>query len=251
MDNKKIGIGSIVKMFLTSLFIQSSFSYALRQAKGLEFVLRFFWKKEDLETFGKRKEFNTNPYLFPTVLGLLLRKEEGVLDTYPQILAAFGDEIFWRKTLPSFALLAIAVWLIFPLTGAGAERASTLLPILLFLIPYNLFTFLARTAGFFFSYKEGVRGVFLIVKTLNRSGKVIEILLLYLIGFVFFSLAIIATQEEQHLIFNIQSANRGSGGFLFILSFFFSLLLKRLNPRFTPEKIILSLLILFIFLLLL
>lgn len=219
MGNKEIGFLNILKVFLTSLFIQSSFSYEKRQLKGLEFVLRCFRRKG--EEIGDKKEFNTNPYLFPAFFGLLLRKEEGLF-SYPQVLAAFGDEFFWRLTLPSLTLLSVSCHFLFLPRG-------DLFPLFVFLLPYNLITSFVRIFGFYYSYKKGGAGVFSLVKIMKETGKVLEGLIVVLIGFTFFSFLLLPCVWLP-----------------FIISFALSLLLIHLSPRFTPEKVLFLLFLVFI-----
>ncbi len=224
MLSKKIGRGQIALGLFKSLFLQASFSYQWRQGKGLGFVLRS----------PRLREFNTNPYLFPTIFGLWLKEGVEKIENYSQILGAIGDDFFWRRALPFFSLLAILFFLLSP---------SSLLGVLIFLIPYNCLTFFTRLWGFRLSYNEGEAGVLRMLRFLKTGSRILEPLIPIVIGFLFFFFLL----NKNIFLSPVPDLS----WLFFTLAFIGSLVLYQLSPIFTAARIFFCLLILLIFLVIL
>lgn len=117
-----MALGRRLKGFLCLLALEGSWSFEGRQGLGFLTTLSWWLPKEKGLSLGH--PFNTNPYL----ASLLLKEGVGSGPSPVEgVLAAWGDELFWRYLRPLLA--GVAVWF----TLLGVEWAPVV-----FLVGFNL-----------------------------------------------------------------------------------------------------------------
>ena len=157
-----------LKIFLSSLFIQSSFNYRGMQNLGFAFSLlplarRLQGDSKRLSAFLTRhlQLFNTHPYLSGPIIGSVARMEainaekgnEGAeIVSFKNALmgpyAALGDSFFWGAMKPFASIFSIVF----------ALQKSLLAP-LVFIMLYNPAHLWVRVRGFVEGYRRGKNGI--------------------------------------------------------------------------------------------
>jgi PTS system mannose-specific IID component len=185
----------LIRIFLRSLFIQSSFNFWRMQNMGFAFAVIPLIKSTGMDAMQtsqmlKRhlQSFNTNPCLTGPVLGSVVRLEEEahdgrqVMDLKKTLMgpyAAMGDTFIWGAWRPLSAVGAVV------LTMEGVLWAP-----LIFLIMYNPVLFYIRLKGFVEGYRRGMRGIDFIggLNLPGLAGKVrwISVILLVILATLLF-----------------------------------------------------------------
>lgn len=152
-----MALGRSLRGFLGLLALESSWSFEGRQ--GLGFLVALSWWAPKRKGLSLSYPFNTNPYL----ASLLLK--DGLSSSGPRpiegLLAAWGDELFWRYLRPILA--GVAVWL----AVLGVYWAP-----LLFIVGFNLPAQGMRWAGIGW----GRAGVERIGRWVRRVVPILELL---------------------------------------------------------------------------
>jgi PTS system mannose-specific IID component len=154
----------LIRIFLRSVLIQSSFNFWRMQNLGFAFSMIPLIKSGGMgsiqasELLKRHLEpFNTHPYLTAPVLGSVVKLEEELRDgqhvkdlkkTLMGPYAAMGDTFFWGAWRPLLAIGTVALAL------EGVIWAP-----LMFLVMYNTVPFYVRLRGFVEGYRRGVRGI--------------------------------------------------------------------------------------------
>lgn len=163
----------LVKIFLRSLSIESSFNFSHMQNVGFAYSLIPLMKRLG----GERKSiapilqrhvqlFNTHPYMTGAIIGSVARLEEGCSgDDCPEAVllkesvmspyAAMGDPFFWGALRP----LTLIVGVIMALKGLIVAPIVSI-------VLYNSIHLWVRVKGFIEGYRDG-RGAIDFLKTLN------------------------------------------------------------------------------------
>jgi len=163
MDRKLTNF-DLFKAALKSFFIQSAWNFERMQALGFTYCISNAIKKIYTDQ-GLLKDslirhlefFNTNPYLAPTIAGVVLNWEEKhALSKENSIdssslkarlmgpFGAIGDSLFWATLRPLTAIVG------FILAFIGIKEAP-----IIFLIIYNIPAFGIRFYGLFKGYQLG------------------------------------------------------------------------------------------------
>lgn len=159
-----------IKVFLSSLFIQSSFNYHGMQNMGFAFSIlplakRMGGKRDRIAALLTRhlQLFNTHPYLSGPIIGSVLHMEEtcavsgndeegaAVANLKNALMgpyAALGDSFFWGAMKPLAAVFSVVLAL-----------QQTLLAPLAFLFLYNPSHIWIRSRGFVEGYRRGKEGI--------------------------------------------------------------------------------------------
>lgn len=164
----------LIRIFLRSLSIQSSFNFWRMQNIGFAFALIPLIKSADMDAAQasellKRhlQSFNTHPYLAGPALGSVVKLEEEAKDgrsvsdlkiTLMGPYAALGDTFFWGAWRPFSAIGAVVLMM------EGVLWAP-----LIFLAVYNPVAIYVRLKGFVEGYRRGMRGIDFIGR-LNLPG---------------------------------------------------------------------------------
>jgi PTS system mannose-specific IID component len=154
----------MIRIFLRSLFIQSSFNFWRMQNLGFAFSVIPLIKSASMDAMQasqllKRhlQLFNTHPYMTGPVLGSVIKLEEETSDgrdvsdlknTLMGPYAAMGDTFFWGAWRPFLAIAAVLLAL------EGVLWAP-----LIFLLLYNPLPFYVRLKGFAEGYRQGKRSI--------------------------------------------------------------------------------------------
>ncbi|MBA4397071.1 MAG: hypothetical protein C0394_06790 [Syntrophus sp. (in: bacteria)] len=164
----------LIRIFLRSLSIQSSFNFWRMQNIGFAFAVIPLIKSAGMDAAQasellKRhlQLFNTHPYLTGPTLGAVVKMEEEAKDgrlvsdlkvTLMGPYAAMGDTFFWGAWRP-FAAIGAVVLMMESVSWAP----------LIFLFLYNPLHFYVRVQGFVEGYRRGMRGIDFIGR-LNLPG---------------------------------------------------------------------------------
>jgi PTS system mannose-specific IID component len=161
--------GVAIKIFFSSLFIQSSFNYRGMQNVGFAFSLLPLARllagdKERLSNLLTRhlQLFNTHPYLSAPIIGSVVHMEEQEADKTGTAAvnlknalmgpyAAIGDSFFWGAMKPLAA--------VFSVLPALQDCLWASLAILLLYNPVHLWV---RIRGFVEGYHQGKEGIYFI-----------------------------------------------------------------------------------------
>jgi PTS system mannose-specific IID component len=154
----------LIRIFLRSFFIQSSFNFRGMQNLGFTFSVIPLIKAAGLDKMQASQllnrhlqPFNTHPYLTGPVLGSVIRLEEETRDgrdvsefktTLMGPYAAMGDTFFWGAWRPFLAIAAVVLAL------EGVLWAP-----LIFLAIYNPLPIYVRLKGFVEGYRRGRRSI--------------------------------------------------------------------------------------------
>ncbi|MDO9559707.1 MAG: PTS system mannose/fructose/sorbose family transporter subunit IID [Syntrophales bacterium] len=154
----------LIRIFLRSLFIQSSFNFWRMQNLGFVFAVIPLIKSAGMDGIEASRVlnrhlqmFSTHPCLAGPVLGSVVKLEEETQDgrevedlkkTLMGPYAAMGDAFFWGAWRP-FAAIG----------GVVLMMEGVLWAPLLFLILYNPVPFYVRLKGFIEGYRRGRRGI--------------------------------------------------------------------------------------------
>lgn len=157
-----ISRGALLKVFLGSFFIQSSWSFEKMQGLGFASAIApalkeiFKDKKARIEAYKRHLEFyNAHPYMASPVLGASINLEEKAkgdaagVSSAPKFkgmimgpYGAIGDSFFWGSVRPMASVIGVLATLLWGWTGPVA-----------FLLLYNGFHLWMR----FYGLKAGVR----------------------------------------------------------------------------------------------
>jgi len=162
--------GVALKVFLSSLFIQSSFNYHGMQNIGFTFSIlplaKLMGSKRDriVALLNRHLQlFNTHPYLSGPIIGSVLHMEEmravsdtddggtAVVNLKNALMgpyAAMGDSFFWGAMKPLAAIFSVVIAL-----------QQMLIAPLAFLFLYNPLHIWIRCKGFWEGYRRGKGGV--------------------------------------------------------------------------------------------
>ena len=148
----RLGIARFVKIFFSSLFIQTSWSFLTMQ--GMGFLVNVINgvrgdKKEEIIKAHKGY-FNTHPYMVSYITGATIRAyDEGepiedirrFITIAQKSFASNGDLLFWQTIRPALLLISAILGIKFGIVGP-----------VLFLITYNIFHLYHRTKGIYDGY---------------------------------------------------------------------------------------------------
>lgn len=161
-------VGVALRIFLSSLFIQSSFNYRGMQNLGFAFSLLPLAKltagdKEHLVALLTRhlQLFNTHPYLSAPIIGSVVHMEKDSMDADKTgaaavnlknalmgPYAALGDSFFWGAMKPLAAVFSVLL----------ALQEYLLAPLAMLLL-YNPVHLWVRVWGFVEGYRRGKEGI--------------------------------------------------------------------------------------------
>jgi len=214
-----VGRGVIVRVFLRSFFIQTSWSYGEIQGLGFSTAMApaiaaiYHDEEAQAEARARHREvFNIHPYMAAPVIGAVIRMEEEVMrgERSPDDIilfkkslsspySAIGDMFFWGSVRPLASIIGII----------GALYFGMLAP-LLFLIVYNLFHLWMRWFGLVKGYRLGVDVVgYIKGLELLKWGKRIRYITVLLLAFVMASFSLRTAPLEPlgmlHGIFPLSS----------------------------------------------
>jgi len=172
--SEKVSTGNLVKIFLRSLAVQSSWNFYNMQNIGFAFSLIPFVKKS-----GRNREyrsrilkrhlelFSTHPCLSGPIIGSVVKLEEESCESNDCVeavnlkkalmapYAAIGDPFFWGALKPLSAVVGVIM----------AIEGFLIAP-LIFLLLYNSFHIWVRLRGFIEGYRDG-RGAINFIRALN------------------------------------------------------------------------------------
>ncbi|HEX7319956.1 MAG TPA: PTS system mannose/fructose/sorbose family transporter subunit IID [bacterium] len=151
----RLGFIRFLKLFFSSLFIQSSWSFFSLQAMGfLACLAAGVDKKKRREVIENHKGFfNTHPYMSSYIIGATVRaydKSEDPADIKKhatiaqQSFASTGDQLFWQALRPSLLTLGVIAGLKFGLIGP-----------VIFFVAYNMIHIFHRAQGLIDGYRVG------------------------------------------------------------------------------------------------
>ncbi|MCX7995229.1 MAG: PTS system mannose/fructose/sorbose family transporter subunit IID [candidate division WOR-3 bacterium] len=157
-----IGIFRLIRLFLASLFLQSSWSFHSLQSLGFLVTVMggIDRKKRKFLLQNGRFFFNTHPYMAGFIIGAVLRgiEQENDFESLKKHImvsqsafASFGDTFFWHTIRPGLSIMAVLIGL----------KCGVLGP-LLFLVIYNLIHLFFRFYGFIAGYERGWDVVFVL-----------------------------------------------------------------------------------------
>ena len=172
--SEEVSTSDLVKIFLRSLSIQSSWNFSSMQNIGFAFSLIPFVKKS-----GKNREhrsrilkrhlelFSTHPCLSGPIIGSVVKLEEESCENSDCVevvnlkkalmapYAAIGDPFFWGALKPLSAVVGVIM----------AIKGFLVAP-LIFLLLYNSFHIWVRLRGFIEGYRDG-KGAINFIRVLN------------------------------------------------------------------------------------
>ncbi|MGQ9534366.1 MAG: PTS system mannose/fructose/sorbose family transporter subunit IID [bacterium] len=192
----QLGFFRLIRLFFTSLFLQSSWSFYSMQSLGFLFTARSGLDKNRNKKLlqNGRFFFNTHPYMAGYIIGAVLRayekdedleKIKNYINVGQSAFASAGDTLFWQTIRPALLLLAIIFGLKFGIVGP-----------LIFIFVYNIIHLYHRFAGFIAGYKQGWDIIY-ILKTpqFTLMQKLFENL-----GAFFVGLVPIVLQKNYHIL---------------------------------------------------
>ncbi|MFA6471498.1 MAG: PTS system mannose/fructose/sorbose family transporter subunit IID [Candidatus Latescibacterota bacterium] len=148
---KSIGFPAFLKVYLRSFFAQGSFSGKYRQNLGFAYCIepagnRIWEEAEQKKNFYLRhlEYFNANPFMFPLVLGAVIKMEERFRDddgireedirrfklAVGQATGSVGDRYFWRALRPFAIVLGLLSAYFWGLWGVTVFLAVFNIPIM-------------------------------------------------------------------------------------------------------------------------
>jgi mannose/fructose/N-acetylgalactosamine-specific phosphotransferase system component IID len=165
-----------IKIFFTSLFIQSSWSYFSKQGMGFMVNLISGTKNKEDTIMSEQKElFNTHPYMASYIIGATIRAyDEGksaddikrFITIAQTSFASAGDLLFWQTLRPALLLISVIFGLKFGIVGP-----------VIFIISYNVFHLFHRVRGITDGYNRGWDVIYLIkAKRFIKVQHIFEIL---------------------------------------------------------------------------
>ncbi len=188
-----MGYFAIIKAFIISLFLSSSWSYLGRQSNGIWAIILQLIKPDKRDNVKamlvERNAFNTNPYCTGVMIGIALNDENQIKQesfvTLQSIFGSIGDEYIWRTLRPTLLSISVLVLLIGYLwiKNIYAVSAFSLTP-LMFLIPYNIAVQGIRIKGIYQGKKIGVMAAVKLVEYLRRPITKFYNLLAFVMGMI-------------------------------------------------------------------
>ncbi|UCC11271.1 MAG: PTS system mannose/fructose/sorbose family transporter subunit IID [candidate division WOR-3 bacterium] len=159
----RLGFCRLVKVFFSSLFLQTSWSFFSMQSMGFLVTLMSGVRKDQHADIREAHKgfFNTHPYMASYIVGATLRAhDEGktpVNDIQRFIaiaqtsFASAGDLLFWRTVRPALLLLATILAVKIGIWGS-----------LVFLVCYNVMHLYHRIRGIQDGYARGPNVIYVI-----------------------------------------------------------------------------------------
>lgn len=181
----QLGLFRLVKLFFSSLFLQSSWSFYSMQSLGFLFTSRTGLDKDKNKKLlqNDRIFFNTHPYMAGYIIGAVLKayekdedpeKIKNYINVGQSAFASTGDTLFWQTIRPALLLLAIIFGLKFGIVGP-----------LVFIFVYNIFHLYHRFTGFIAGYKQGWDIIYILKTTqFTLIQKLFENLGAFFVGLV-------------------------------------------------------------------
>lgn len=175
----------IFPTLVKSMFYQGNWNVTNMQGTGFKWLVKDFFKQNKTNLPVDFNDsplyyFNTNPYLVTFILGLLLKETQtkGKIDDYDKIyssaFAALGDTFFWHSLRP-FAFF-ISIWAVF---------INPILPVILYLVVFNIFNIVFRILGFYYGYIFGSNVISLFNKIrFNKWSTIFDAISMLMSGFV-------------------------------------------------------------------
>jgi len=187
----RLGFTRFVKIFFSSLFIQTSWSFLTIQGMGFLVNLINGVKNDKKGSIIKAHKgyFNTHPYMVSYITGATIRAyDEG--DTIEEIrhfitiaqksFASKGDLLFWQTIRPALLLISVIIGIKYGIIGP-----------ILFLISYNIFHLYHRTKGITDGYNKKWDVIYLLKsRRFTAVQHVFEIIGSFSTGLLFTLLAI-------------------------------------------------------------
>ncbi|MBN2516350.1 MAG: PTS system mannose/fructose/sorbose family transporter subunit IID [Deltaproteobacteria bacterium] len=174
IDEKRIGVYCLIKIFIRSLSIQSSWNFSKMQNIAFAFSLIPFIRKsmrtkERTAAILQRhlELFSTHPYMSGPIIGSVVKLEEESIekkDSQEAVhlkkalmapYAAMGDPLFWGALRPASAIV-----------GVMMAIEGLLVAPLIFLLLFNPLHLWVRLGGFVEGYRGG-KGAVNLLKSLN------------------------------------------------------------------------------------
>jgi mannose/fructose/N-acetylgalactosamine-specific phosphotransferase system component IID len=159
----RLGFLRFIKLFLASLFIQSSWSFFSMQAMGFLFSLSVGIKDRDKkrEIYRTHKGFfNTHPYMSSYIVGATVRaydrgdKPEDIvrfLSVAQTSFASVGDQLFWQTVRPCLLLAGSIIGIKYGWVGP-----------VVFLVLFNILHLYHRGTGLVEGYRRGWDVIYLL-----------------------------------------------------------------------------------------
>lgn len=194
----RLGFTRFLKLFFSSLFIQSSWSFFSMQAMGFLFSLTMGMGKDKRKEVVKTAKgfFNTHPYMAAYIIGAAVRaydqnedpeKVKRFVTIAGQSFASAGDMLFWQTIRPTLLLIAVIL---------GVKQG--IIGPVLFLVSYNIFHLYHRAKGIIDGYNIGQDVIYLLKsKRFLMVQRIFEILGALATGF----LPVLLTSNIRALIF--------------------------------------------------
>ncbi len=144
----RLSFNRFLKIFFSSLFIQTSWSFSSMQGMGFLFNLVTGSKKKHRDKIMETHKgfFNTHPYMSSYIIGATIRAYDEEIISPEDIkkfisvsqtsFASAGDLLFWQTIRPALLLLAVIL----------AMKSGVVGP-LVFIIVYNIFHLYHRIKG--------------------------------------------------------------------------------------------------------
>lgn len=203
--SKKIGNKELRSVFWRSFALQGAFNYERMQNVGYCYAMipvikkLYDSEKEQAAALTRHLElFNTTPAMVPTIMGITAAMEEQNAnneDFDPKTISAvktslmgpfagIGDSLFWG----TFRVIAAGIGVSF------ATQGSVVGP-LLFLLLYNIPSFITRIGGLRLGYKIGVNSLERLQKEglMDRVMSVATIIGMFVVGGMVASMVNIST----------------------------------------------------------
>jgi mannose/fructose/N-acetylgalactosamine-specific phosphotransferase system component IID len=166
-----------IKIFFSSLFIQTSWSFFAKQEMGFLVNLITGTSKDKKEKILKKHKglFNTHPYMASYIIGATIRAYDEKQD-FENInrfiaiaqasFASAGDLLFWQTIRPALLLISVILGIKFGIIGP-----------FVFIITYSIFHLYHRAKGITDGYNMGWDVIFLLKsKRITTAQHAFEIL---------------------------------------------------------------------------
>lgn len=160
----RLSVDRFLKILLSSLFIQTSWSFFSMQGMGFLFNLITGTSKEKKNEIMRTHKgfFNTHPYMASYIIGATIRAYDE--QTPPEEIKKFvavaqtsfasaGDLLFWQTIRPALLLISVVLGIHYGIIGP-----------LVFLVIYNIFHLYHRAQGILDGYAMG-RNVIYVLKS--------------------------------------------------------------------------------------
>jgi len=183
----QLGFRRFIKIFLSTFFMQTSWSFYARQGMGFMSSLITGTDRNQKNKILKEHKgyFNTHPYMVSYIIGATIRAyDEGNASTEETkrfitiaqtSFASSGDLLFWETIRPSLLLIAVILGMKFGIIGP-----------LTFIIAYNILHLYHRIKGISDGYAMGWNVIYLLKsKRFTSVQRVFEIIGALFTGLLF------------------------------------------------------------------